>query len=33
MEERKIGQLVVVDDEQRLIGAVNFHDLLEAKVA
>lgn len=33
MEERKIGQLLVVDDEARLIGAVNFHDLLEAKVA
>ena len=32
MEERKIGQLLVIDDERRLIGAVNFHDLLEARV-
>ena len=33
MEERKIGQLLVVDAERRLIGAIGFHDLLEAKVA
>ena len=32
MEERKIGQLLVIDDERRLVGAVNFHDLLEARV-
>lgn len=33
MEERKIGQLLVVDEDRRLVGAINFHDLLEAKVA
>ncbi len=33
MEERKIGQLLVVDEDRRLVGAISFHDLLEAKVA
>ena len=32
MEERKIGQLLVVDDGRRLIGALNMHDLFTAKV-
>ncbi|MGE0797737.1 MAG: KpsF/GutQ family sugar-phosphate isomerase [Lautropia sp.] len=32
MEERRITQLLVVDDERRLLGAVHFHDLLAAKV-
>jgi arabinose-5-phosphate isomerase len=33
LEERKIGSgLVVVDDEGRLIGALNIHDLLRARV-
>jgi arabinose-5-phosphate isomerase len=31
MEERKIGQLLVADDD-RLVGAINFHDLLAARV-
>jgi arabinose-5-phosphate isomerase len=32
MEERKIGQLLVVDAEGALAGALHFHDLLVAKV-
>jgi arabinose-5-phosphate isomerase len=32
MEEHKVNQILVVDDEQRLIGALNMHDLFEAKV-
>lgn len=32
MEENKINGLLVVDDEQRLIGAFNMHDLLRAGV-
>jgi arabinose-5-phosphate isomerase len=32
MEERKIGQILVVDAQQVLIGALHFHDLLVAKV-
>lgn len=32
MEERKITQLLVVDDEQKLIGALNVHDLFRAGV-
>ena len=32
MEERKITQLLVADDDRRLIGAVQIHDLLAAKV-
>ncbi|MEZ5741220.1 MAG: KpsF/GutQ family sugar-phosphate isomerase [Burkholderiaceae bacterium] len=33
MESRRIGQLLVLDDEQRLVGALNFQDLLAAKIA
>ena len=32
MESCKVNQLLVVDDEQRLIGALNMHDLFRAKV-
>ena len=32
MEEHKIGALVVVDDDRRVIGALNIHDLLRARV-
>lgn len=32
MEHRKIAALLVVDADQTLIGAVNMHDLLRAKV-
>ena len=32
MEEHKVNQLLVVDAEQRLIGALNMHDLFRAKV-
>lgn len=32
MEERKISQLPVVDEALRLIGALNMHDLMRAKV-
>ena len=32
MENLKISQLVVVDSANRVVGALNFHDLFEAKV-
>jgi arabinose-5-phosphate isomerase len=32
MERYKINQLVVVDDDQKLLGALNMHDLFRAKV-
>ena len=32
MERNKVNQILVVDDEQRLIGALNMHDLFRAKV-
>ncbi len=32
MEARAIGALLVVDDEHRLVGALNMHDLLRAGV-
>ncbi|MDH4190188.1 MAG: KpsF/GutQ family sugar-phosphate isomerase [Betaproteobacteria bacterium] len=32
MEERKISQLLVLDDSGRLVGALNMHDLFRAKV-
>ncbi|HVS26104.1 MAG TPA: KpsF/GutQ family sugar-phosphate isomerase [Burkholderiales bacterium] len=32
MESHKINQLLVVDADQRLIGALNMHDLFRAKV-
>jgi arabinose-5-phosphate isomerase len=32
MEEKKIMALVVVDDEQQLIGALNVHDFFRAGV-
>ncbi|HLU12437.1 MAG TPA: KpsF/GutQ family sugar-phosphate isomerase [Arenimonas sp.] len=32
MEEHKISALVVVDGERRVIGALNIHDLLRARV-
>jgi len=32
MEEFKINGLVVVDEEQRVLGALNIHDLLRARV-
>ena len=33
MDERKINQLLVVDADGLLVGAVHIHDLLAAKVA
>jgi len=32
METRKINALLVVDGEQRLLGALNMHDLLRARI-
>jgi len=32
MEQYNINQMLVVDEQQRLIGALNMHDLLHAKV-
>jgi len=32
MEQYKVNQLLVVDAEQRLVGALNMHDLFRAKV-
>ena len=32
MERHKVNQLLVVDDQKRLIGALNMHDLFKAKV-
>jgi len=32
MEAHKIGGLLVVDDERRVVGALNIHDLLRARV-
>jgi arabinose-5-phosphate isomerase len=32
MEQHKVNQLLVVDGAQRLIGALNMHDLFRAKV-
>lgn len=32
MEERKINQILVVDDHDKLVGALNTHDLMQAKV-
>ena len=32
MEQRRINQLLVTDKTGRLIGALNMHDLFEAKV-
>jgi arabinose-5-phosphate isomerase len=32
MEEHQISALLVVDAQQRLVGALNFHDLLRARV-
>ena len=32
MEQHQITQLLVVDHAQRLVGALNIHDLFNAKV-
>ncbi|MEO8165647.1 MAG: KpsF/GutQ family sugar-phosphate isomerase, partial [Betaproteobacteria bacterium] len=32
MEQYKISQLLVVDANQNLVGALNMHDLMLAKV-
>jgi arabinose-5-phosphate isomerase len=32
MEERKINALLVVNQQSELVGALNMHDLLIAKV-
>jgi len=32
MERKKINQLLVVDDQRRLLGALNMHDLFRARV-
>ena len=32
MERHKVNQLLVVDDQERVIGALNMHDLFRAKV-
>ena len=32
MERNKVNQILVVDEEKRLIGALNMHDLFRAKV-
>jgi arabinose-5-phosphate isomerase len=32
MERHKVNQLLVVDEEKSLVGALNMHDLFKAKV-
>ncbi|RLA31239.1 MAG: D-arabinose 5-phosphate isomerase, partial [Gammaproteobacteria bacterium] len=32
MDEKKITALLVVDDDERLVGALNVHDLFRAGV-
>jgi arabinose-5-phosphate isomerase len=32
MEAHKINALLVVDEDQRVVGALNIHDLLRARV-
>jgi arabinose-5-phosphate isomerase len=32
MERNKVNQILVVDEEHRLVGALNMHDLFRAKV-
>jgi len=32
MERYKVNHIVVVDDDMKLLGALNMHDLLQAKV-
>jgi arabinose-5-phosphate isomerase len=32
MEEHQISALIVVDEDQRVVGALNIHDLLRARV-
>ena len=32
MEAHKIHALLVVDDDHRVVGALNIHDLLRARV-
>ena len=32
MERHKVNQVLVVDSERRLVGALNMHDLFRAKV-
>jgi arabinose-5-phosphate isomerase len=32
MEDHRISQILVVDEDQRLVGALNMHDLFRAKV-
>jgi arabinose-5-phosphate isomerase len=32
LEQHRINGLLVVDDEERLVGALNLHDLLRARV-
>jgi hypothetical protein len=32
MEERRISQLPVIDDQRRVVGALHLHDLLLARV-
>ncbi|MGZ4980363.1 MAG: CBS domain-containing protein [Methylobacter sp.] len=32
MERKKINALIVVDDQQRAIGALNMHDLVRAGI-
>ena len=32
MEDYKIHSLLVVDEQHRLVGALNIHDLLRARV-
>jgi arabinose-5-phosphate isomerase len=32
MEQKRINALIVVDEEQRAIGALNMHDLIRAGI-
>jgi arabinose-5-phosphate isomerase len=32
MERNKVNQLLVVDEHQQLVGALNMHDLFRGKV-
>jgi arabinose-5-phosphate isomerase len=32
MERNKVNQIIVVDEDMKLVGALNMHDLFRAKV-
>ena len=32
MDQRKVNQIIVVDQNKKIVGALNTHDLMQAKV-